>query len=456
MIPCKMLHDIRLFVALCCLLAVLAACSVPSPSGTGGGQTPEPTKSNTRVPTVTPATSTTTTPAAPTTVAAQASCPAAGTARAAVMPSLALASPANIVYTYQSFSSYQYQGQSYQDVISYLKLYDVTSGAKNLIATIAHSRIDSYSATLSPDGQWIMFETYTDVHPLSGFEFITVLQLVRIDGQHLQTLFCGTPLNASLPDDYAAATSWSPNQKALLFNQLSIVQNRGTEMLYLLDLTSGNLQQEVQANQTNVASYKWLDNTRAFLSAHTGPPGSPGLLLLDTSKGPGQQEASLQNLVKAGQPCQSYEISPDNAQLFVGQCNFDNNGVASGPSTLSVELATGGTPQTIFTSQQLAICSMEMISSTTLLLLVCNTTNTGQNGWWEIHIDGSGLTRLQAAGDYTMFLPIIARDGNMYTLGTYHSGEQSLGVGTLNGGTPKSFATTTVSQGEVGIVGWAM
>src|SRR6266567_2088365 len=115
MIPSKPLRDIRVFAVLCCLMVMLAACSVPSPSGTGVGQTPEPTKSNT-----------------------------------------------NIVYTYQSFSSYQYQGQSYQDVTSYLKLYDVTTGAKNLIATIPHSRIDSYSATISPDGQWIMFETYTD------------------------------------------------------------------------------------------------------------------------------------------------------------------------------------------------------------------------------------------------------------------------------------------------------
>jgi hypothetical protein len=448
----KSFRDMRLVAVFCCLLVLLAACGPQSPSGTTGGQTPEIPQGSTRVPTVTARQGTTTTP-----VAAQTSCPPAGTSRAAVMPSFQVGSHANIIYIFASFSPYQYQGSTYQDVTSFLKRYDVTSGAKTVIASLPHSSI--VGATISPDGQWIMFETYTDVHPLSGYEYNTVLHLVRIDGQYLQTLYCGTgsPLAYRYPIAYVGATSWSPNQKLLLFNQFS--QSGGTETLYLLDLTSGNLQQELETDQANLSPYKWLDNTRAFLIAQGGPisPTRPGLLILDTSKGPHQQETNLQTLLKTGL-CQSYATNADTTQLFVGHCTF-NNYMVSGPSTISVEPATGGTPQTIFTSQQLAVCGIELISSATLLLLVCSTPNSSQNGWWEIHTDGSGLTHLQANSSYSWFgfgfpLPVMASDGNTYTLSIETSDVQNLVVGTLNGGTPKTFATTPRADGSVEVVGW--
>ncbi len=219
MMSCQSFRDMRLFAVCCCLLVLLAACGPQSPSATSGGQTTEIPEGSTRVPTVTAGQGTPPTPVATSTAAAQTSCPLAGTARAAIMPSLAEGSHSNFVYVFQSFNSYQYQGQSYQDVTSFLKRYDVTTGTKTVIASLAHSRIDASSASISPDGQWIMFETYTDVHPLSGLAFITMLELVRIDGHYLQTLFCGATLTFPLPFNYPPATSWSPDQKQLLFDQ---------------------------------------------------------------------------------------------------------------------------------------------------------------------------------------------------------------------------------------------
>lgn len=434
-------REMRLLAVCCCLLVLLAACGPQSPSGTSRGQTQEPPESSTKAPTVT----------------AQTSCPPAGKARAAVMPSFHVGSHANIVYVFRSDSPYQYQGSTYQDATSYLKRYDVTTGAKTVIASLPHSSIAS--ATISPDGQWIMFETYTDVHPLSGFEYNTLLHLVRIDGQYLQTLYCGTgsPLVAlRFPIGYVGATSWSPNQKLVLFNQFSLVQSRPTGMVYLLDLTSGNLQPEVEAG---LSPSTWLDNTHAYLIAQGDgiSPARPGLLILDTSKGPHQQETSLQTLLKTGL-CQSYTINSDNTQLFVSHCTF-NNYMNSGPSTISVEPGTGGTPQTIFTSQQLAVDGLEVISNATLLVRVYGTPNTIQNGWWELHTDGSGLSRLQAISSFlTQFgpvpLPVMASDGTMYALGIQNANAQSLVVGTLNGGTPKTFATTSLTNGGVVVVGW--
>lgn len=371
-----------------------------------------------------------------------------------------------IVYTFASFSPYQYQGSTYQDVTSFLKRYDVTSGAKTVIASLPHSSI--VGATISPDGQWIMFETYTDVHPLSGqepapYEYNTVLQLVRIDGQDLQTLYCGAgaPLALRFPTGYIEAASWSPNQKLILFNQFSLVQGSATELVYLLDLTSGNLQPEVEGYPLSPST--WLDNTRASLIAQGDgmTPTKPGLLILDTSRGPHQQGTSLQTLLKTGL-CQSYALNADATQLFVGRCTF-NNYTNSGPGTISVEPATGGTPQTIFTSQQLAVYGLVVISRTTLLLRVYGTPNTSQNGWWEVHTDGSGLTRLQVINSFlTQFgptvvpLPVMASDGNTYALSLEvdTSYTQNLVVGTLQGGAPKTFATTSRTNGDVEVVGW--
>jgi hypothetical protein len=440
MMSCQSFRGMRLIAVCCCLLVLLAACGPQSPSGTSGGQTQEPTESSTKAPTVT----------------AQTSCPPAGTARAAIMPSLQVRSHATIIYIYQSLSPYQYQGQTYQDVTGFLKRYDVTTGVKTVIASLPHSRIAI--ATLSPDGQWIMFETYTAVHPLAGYASNTVLQLVRIDGQDLQTLYCGTgsPSTYTSPIAYVAATSWSPNQKLVLFNQFSLVQSRAAELLYLLDLTSGSLQQELETDQANLSPSIWLDNTRAYLIAQGGPiaPTRPGLLILDTSKGPHQQETDLQTLLNTGL-CQSYALNAGTTQLFVGHCTF-NNYMVSGPSTISVEPATGGTPQTIFTSQQLAVGGIEAISSATLLLLVYGSPNTSQNGLWEIHTDGSDLAPLPAISSLTTFapgvpLPVMASDGNTYALSIDldTANAQSLVIGTLNGGPPKTFA-----DGEVAVVGW--
>jgi hypothetical protein len=148
MMSCKTFREMRLYAVCCCLFVLLAACGTQSPSGTSGGQTPGPIGNSTKVPTMTTGKSTTAPTSSTATLATQTSCPPAGMARAAVMPSLAGGSHSSFVYVFQSFNSYQYQGQSYQDVTSFLKRYDVTSGAKAVIATFPHSRIDASNATL--------------------------------------------------------------------------------------------------------------------------------------------------------------------------------------------------------------------------------------------------------------------------------------------------------------------
>ncbi len=173
-----------------CLLVLLAACgpfgsSASGPTPTVGASGATATLTTGGAPALTPATA----PMSPT----QTACPTAGTGRAAVLAPLALGPHQNIIYLFN-------QSPSPENFTGELKRYDVSTGHKVIIVTSAKSSIDE--AQLSADGQWILFLT----HISSGEP---ALQLVRMDGQGLQTLYCS---NKGL-----LGIQWSPDQKQVLF-----------------------------------------------------------------------------------------------------------------------------------------------------------------------------------------------------------------------------------------------
>src|SRR5207245_2651855 len=98
-------------------------------------------------------------------------CPAPGTANAAVVPSIKLGTDPNIVYIVNESS----KGQP---TAGTLKRYDIVTGSKVEVIKLASTFISD--AQVSADGQWLLF--------VSGQN---KLQLVRMDGQFLQTLYCG-------------------------------------------------------------------------------------------------------------------------------------------------------------------------------------------------------------------------------------------------------------------------
>src|SRR5207237_10246992 len=113
---------------------------------------------------------------------------------------------------------------------------------------------------------------------------------------------------------------------------------------------------------------------------------------LDTSKGSNQQWNDLQKVTEAGYVFQyrwDFGSSVDGTQLFVSQCKGCGTGTEfNGPSTITVQSATGGPQQTILTSQNMALTAVRSISQTTLLLLVNNygsgtNVDTSQNGLWK-------------------------------------------------------------------------
>ena len=215
----------------CCLIILISACG----SGTTQKPRASPTPSTGQTPTA--STTPTTAPVSPTLT----SCPAPGTARAAVTAPLAQGSHQNIVYI-----GVQSQGATF--VGSTLKRYDVSTGNTTDIVTIKGMFIDY--PQVSADGQWLLFVARYSINQQH------LLQMVRMDGQGLQTLYCVT--NATLDN-----VLWSSNQKLVIFSSFNLNNNQGG--LYLLHLATGTIQLELKpaVSRPRIGfPVTWLDNTR--------------------------------------------------------------------------------------------------------------------------------------------------------------------------------------------------
>ena len=370
-------------------------------------------------------------------------CPANGTARPAVMTPLALGSHRNIVYIYNEIPP--------NTTISYghIKRFDLTTGQK---ITIVTSGLSIQHAQVSADGQWILFLSQVD--PRGDPNHSAMLQLVRMDGQGLQTLYC-------LPSGLTSASvQWATNQKSAL---ITTDANRSTSTITLLTLATGSLQSELNITDTNY-SYTvltWLNTTRAYVEkiGRLGPPPPITLYLLDT--GSHALTQVLQHSVR-----QSYlpiDSSYDSTKLFVSYCPTVVSPIAT---TISVGPATGGTQQTIYHQTNICVQTLRAVTSTTLLMVGQRYTSTSLfNQAWKMKPDGSGRTVLFDTASngtiynlnvYTQFpWSNVSRDSSLYSLQTTtNNGSklQTLDYASLNGGTPIQFAYTT--SGSVDIVGW--
>lgn len=412
----------------------------------------------------------------------QTSCPADG-ARAAIMPPILVGNQGkdqSIIYTYIEQSS---------TFTSMLKKYDVTTGKKTNILKTA-SLIDY--AQISNDGQWIIFVTGT-AHGKSD----SAIQLVRIDGQELQTLSCFSGFTTTL--------AWSSDQKYLAFNSTGVG-------LYLLDMTSGKLQLLLRdstgydyrpmkwSNNTDLYVTRFIENTQVQLNAGDGLGGTLGhnelyLLRNVTSIASLQSTNPTQITIPtipgaSGDECQDFDVSPDNTHLLYSDCHVQitpdppqSDTISyTGPSTIASQLLSGGPSNTIYQDTAHGIHYARYINDSTILFVGSNTimdTNT-QGGLWKINTDGSGLTQLVStqstaqAKDFILDLEklnvpgyrpwfSVSPDGTMFALGIAHSSShdmESLLFGSLNGGSTTTFATTDVLDSQknvysVSLVGWS-
>jgi len=439
------------FLSICLsglLFVLLAACGPKPPPTTTG---PTSTSGGTATPgtgtTSSPTPIVTTVPVPPT----QTGCPAAGTARAAVLAPLALGSHQNVVYIVN-------ESRGITPTFGTLKRYDVTTGGKTEIVKLANLSISD--AQVSADGQWILF--VSGAARASGR-----LQLIRMDGQGLQTLYCDTT---------SSNFQWSTNQQLIAFESKS----GSTGFVKLPRVADGTIQIALSQPLNTLYDYQlrtWLDTTRLYLTRGDTDVPPDGLAVLDLQKGLHQTVSDLVPVVNPREPGHGqlldFDSSYDGAHVFVAHspCAY----ACSGPGDITVQPALGGVEHTIYSSQAYSVVQVRVVTQKTLLFRVGNYSipdrssgDLSHNGLWMVHTDGTGVTRLTTDGanlytnlnaDSRYPWSNVSRDGNLYALEQQtpqtpgHPGTVTLFFGSLSGGTPTRFAWVSDGTG-LSIVGW--
>jgi eukaryotic-like serine/threonine-protein kinase len=399
----------------------------------------------------------------------QTSCPlpAAEAGRAAVIRPLVLGNHASIAYIFN-------EGTPGSPTFGELKRYDVITGNKTVIVHQANANIAE--AQVSADGQWLLF--VSNMPRAADTAGTSALQLIRLDGKGLQTLFCA-PLFS------LRGVQWSSDQKFVVF---SIVSVPGTLDIYMLNLSSGAVQPELVYTDRNLGfeARTWLDKTRVYVVGvpNNTPVPLESLYILDTKKGANQHPNNLLQVIqpRQSQYCWDFDSDYNTTKLVTSSCTVSfpvgstDRGVQQGPGNISVQLISGGQGNKIYASAQLAVAQVRLLgySSNRLLLTIENQNyganvpiDTSQNGLWKMNIDGSGLTRLTAEdtgneSNLNLFTQYpwsnVSFDGRMYALQVTNIQSKdpitTLVFGELNGGKTTAFAFAHTNSGTVEVAGW--
>ena len=457
---------ILFYSVVCCLVFMFTACGSGGintgykPTSTSGSPTSQPTGTT---PTAnTPPNQTQPMPQT------QTSCPSPAyeSARAAVMRPLRLGNDPAIAYIYNS-------GTQDNPTFAELKWYDVAKSTKTVITHLPKDYITE--AQVSSDGQWILFVT--------NYPQYAALQLVRMDGQGLQTLYCTTR-------DGIQGVQWSPDQSQVVFSVKAV---SGLLDVYLLKLSSGQLQPElVQLNSANPGYLPrtWADNTHVYI---TGVPASVqlttsqnGLYLLDTSKGPNQSPGNLQTVIPAASQsgCWDFDSDYHATTLVTSRCNgtFSYSDIRAGnllgPGSIAKGPITGGQFQTIYQNSAAAITQVRFLgySSSQVLFTINNVSlsvpgvpvDSSHNGLWKMNMDGSATKLASENPGYLCELNLYSQypwanvsrsDGTLYALQVSSLGNGTtpptfLEYGSVNGGSLTSFASVNEFSGSLAIAGW--
>ncbi len=306
------------------------------------------------------------------------SCPQQGTARPAIMPVLQTGgNDQNIVYLTNTLDGGS--GPSGGGLF-FLKRYDVQTRTTNVILNLRNSVLET--AQISSDGQWILFNSLSLVNSQSE------LQLVRIDGQYLQTLYCA-PANQQIDPTHTTGLQWSPDQKQIIFNQGASVA--ASQTLYLLQVNTGNVQQEMTASAGFLQFFPrtWMDNTHVFIIDTSGS----NVLLLDTGKGPNQDYNTMQRFIGPHDFTMDFDSSYDAKDFFMS--TYLHQGTAQ--CSISIEPIGNITDVKTINCNTLAVNSLRVISKSTaglLLQVYAGTSGNPNNGLWKINTNGTGLTHL--------------------------------------------------------------
>lgn len=456
--------SIFLCILLCSLLMLGTACSSQPGGSSGGNATPT-------APNGTAGSSNGGTPAgsAPGQTVqmpqTQTSCPASGTARAAVMRPLAQGHDQALVYIYNEVP------QNTSTAAGHLRRYDATTGQK---ADLVSSGIRIDQAQVSADGQWVLFLSIPD--PRGDSQHSAMLQLVRMDGQGLQTLYCfpSQTYSGQNTSRLPISLQWSTDQQSILF---SVNTNNSTSQIELLNVSTGALKTLFLDQNDQLYYYSvvtWLDNTHFYaikqgLQAPT-PPATVFLMNASTATvaNPGMVQIFT---TPTRQSYFSLDSSPDASKLYSSSCLL-----AASPfnTTIMTGPAMGGTRTTLFQGSPLdCVQVLRAISANKLLALAQVSTNAGNafsNDVWTINttpgsnynvvsllsVSPDDQTRYDFNETTQFTWSNVSRNGSTYALQAMNpaTNVQSIMVGPLSGGNASAIATTSPGLSTVSLAGW--
>jgi len=434
----RSLYTLILSTVGCCLLFILSACG-QSAILTSNSLNASHIKSNTTISNVSKRV--TTAPMPPT----QTNCPANGQGRAAIFAPLSLGSHQNLVYVYNASGS------------ASLKRVDTTTGTTTTIISLGNGAT-IHSAQLSTDGQFILFVTQYANH--------AQLQMVRLDGQGLQTLYCAEPMNG-LPSSAITNALWSPNQQLAVFEETNPGGGPGAPLVRLYNLLTGTVLTYISpTTRMGYTPQQWLNDTEIYMTGSytslVAPPAN--VFILDITKGPNQINNTRQIAAIEGYNWEM-NISADHTKLILSQSadNADNTELAA-PSIISSQNVTGGALNPIYISHVFAVTQVRAISSTALLMVLGGQTGgLPEDGLWKINMDGTGLVHLTYDGRLLSSTrntwSSVSRDGKLYAaIGYDNTGVENTApykvlYGPLSGGATTQVALT--NRGETAeIAGW--
>ncbi len=460
------------FCSLFCLLMLLSACGTNP--GNDVSPTPSPVKTSIQV-AATPTATTGKTEVVQT-------CPAVGSARAAIMPSMKVGNHANVVFL------------ALQSENTLLQRYDVTTGATRTILQIQQAN-PVLGINISPDGQWVAFG--------ASLQGQSAIQLVRMDGQQLQTLYCAPPQTG------IDRLALSPDEHYLVFTQVNADETES--MLYLLDMRTGKLQLELSTSQPNYPVFgqyatqgspqsvltspfprntksgegmqalpynplgskqfpmyvpmKWATNSSVYLLGElvASPSPPPQLVLLrDITKDVSQQGSNVQPVVVTpnANNCQDIDVTADNQHIV---CSAFTQFGPVGPSAILSQSTTGGAFHEIYRNQAGGSLNARALTNPSIIIFTLYRSNEPP-ALFKINSNGSGLSQLMAGSTKETLLNLAAsylpwsnasRDSTLYALQLYDltASKETLVYGHVSGGEPVPFASSTVGNG-LNIVGW--
>lgn len=447
---------------LCFLLLLMTACSsTPTNSGVQAASTPAGSQS-------TPATNGTQNNNGGSSQMPQtnASCPAANTARAAVMRPLALGSHQNLVYIYNDVPANTTTSSGV------LRRYNTATGQKANIAT-SGLRIDQ--AQVSADGQWVLFLSVPD--PRGDSQHSAMLQLVRMDGQGLQTLYCFSNTVSSIQNGASRlpiSLQWSVDQKSILF---SVDTNHDTSQIFLLDVASGSLR-ELLNQHDPLYSYSvvtWLDATNFYvIKQGRSAPTPPATVFLMNASTATAANPGMVNILTTVTRMSDFSVdsSSDGAHLYNSSCLLMNAPLFS--TSIMAGPAKGGARSTFFKgTPQDCVQVLRVIAPNKLLVLAQVATEAGNafsNDVWTLNTTpGANYNVVSilsvSPGDSTRYdfnettqftWSNVSRDNSFYALQASNPSAktQSILIGSLNGGNAQAIATTSSGLSTVSLAGW--